>query len=146
MNIENTNPYNRIEKIMKYFNLNPNSLAKAINLKRTQNLYDIRDGKVQNISHSLAHKIITEFTVINKDWLLTGNGTMFLTPIDEDAIYIQNLKEENKRLLSELEAKEREIKLLQKSVEDKERIITLMELSTPKSYTKHKSELKEMVK
>lgn len=71
-----SNPYQRIERIMEYYNLNPNSLAVSIGLKRAQNLYDIRDGKVQSISNNLAEKIITVFPVINKNWLLTGNGNM----------------------------------------------------------------------
>lgn len=69
-------PYDRIEKIMEFYGLNPNSFAKKIGLKRTQNLYDIRDGKIKKITFDLANKINTVFTVINKDWLITGNGDM----------------------------------------------------------------------
>lgn len=76
MSTKNTIPYNRLEQIMEYYELNPNSFANKIGLKRTQNLYDIRDGKIKNITFSLANKINTVFTAINKNWLLTGEGEM----------------------------------------------------------------------
>ena len=51
MNTEINNPYSRLEIIMGKLELNLNSLANSIGLKRTQNLYDIRDGKIKNIQY-----------------------------------------------------------------------------------------------
>lgn len=83
MNTEILSPYGRLQKIMDYFELNPNSFAKKIGLKRTQNLYDIRDGKVKKISIDLANKITTVFTVINRDWILDGSGEMELASVKQ---------------------------------------------------------------
>lgn len=82
----NDNPYSRIEKIMEYFGLNPNSFANKIGLKRTQNLYDIRDGKVKKISFDLADKIVTVFPEINRFWIITGNGDMLNNDISNENI------------------------------------------------------------
>lgn len=78
MSTEKINPYDRIQLVMDHFDLNTNSFANRIGLKRTQNLYDLRDGKVKKISINLANKIIAEFSVINRDWLLDGIGEMLL--------------------------------------------------------------------
>ena len=39
-----------------------------------QTLYDIRDGKIQSITHKFADKIISAYPIYNKSWLLTGVG------------------------------------------------------------------------
>jgi len=115
MDTENNSPYYRLEKIMEYYGLNPNAFANKIGLKRTQNLYDIRDGKIKKITFDLANKINTVFTAINKDWLLTGEGEMLVNdhavikekdndfknlPIEEklNIIYHQNIEINNQNI------------------------------------------------
>src|SRR5690606_16619907 len=70
------NASERLKEILKHTGLKYNSLAKRIGLKRSQNLYDIRDGKIQNISFELASMIGSEFPEFNGDWLLRGEGEM----------------------------------------------------------------------
>ena len=65
-----------LNELLKHLNTNSNSLAAVIKLKRTQNLYDIENAKVQKISPKLADKIISAFPNISKVWLLTGEGDM----------------------------------------------------------------------
>ena len=49
-------------------------------MKRAQAIYDIMSGKTKRISEKLASQIISEFPEINKTWLLTGEGEMFVKP------------------------------------------------------------------
>lgn len=41
-----------------------------------QRLYDIRSGKVKEISTSLANKIFLAFPEVDRDWVVTGEGEM----------------------------------------------------------------------
>lgn len=77
------NAKERLESILKYTGETYNSLAKRIGLKRSQALYDIRDGKIKNISIGLASLILSTFPELNKDWLEMGNGEMILFPHQE---------------------------------------------------------------
>jgi phage repressor protein C with HTH and peptisase S24 domain len=64
-----------LKEVISYCETNYHQLAKSLNLKRSQNLYDIRDGKVK-ISGNLAAKIVALKPEININYLLTGEGSM----------------------------------------------------------------------
>lgn len=64
----------RLDEILKLTDNNHNSLGKAIGLKRSQILYDIRDGKIQSISVDLALAINRKYPHFSIEWLTTGNG------------------------------------------------------------------------
>lgn len=66
----------RLEEILKHTGLSYNSLAKAVGLKRSQNLYDIRDRKIKDISFQLATMIGATFPEFNALWLMEGEGPM----------------------------------------------------------------------
>lgn len=86
------------------------SLAKTIGLKRSQNLYDIENGKVKKISPELSEKIIIAFPEINRSWLLTGEGTMLINnnqateyPPQQDSIsLVSDYKEKYLTALEEI--------------------------------------------
>jgi len=69
-------PQERLSKVLKHTGHTYNSLSKAIGLKRSQSLYDIRDEKIKKISVGLTSQIISTFPEINKDWLENGEGSM----------------------------------------------------------------------
>jgi hypothetical protein len=69
--------WQRIEKIVNWTGLSVNAFARCIGLKRTENLYQIKKGN-HGISKELAELICTKYSTINKVWLLTGSGDMFL--------------------------------------------------------------------
>ena len=85
-----------------------NSLASNIGVKRTQNLYDIRDGKVKKISFALATLITAKYPNFDIDWLQTGKGEKYkpTPPVIEEAEVlhqnktIQNLSEAFLKLTS----------------------------------------------
>lgn len=65
-----------LNKLLEYSRLNGKSFSEKIGLMRPQAIYDIQSGKTQNISASMANKIISVFPEINRGWLLTGEGEM----------------------------------------------------------------------
>ncbi|GEO08712.1 hypothetical protein [Segetibacter aerophilus] len=65
-----------LSELLAHTNKTKNSLAKAIGLPRSQNLYDIEKGKIKNISSELSEKIIKAYPEINRNYLLTGKGKM----------------------------------------------------------------------
>lgn len=65
-----------LSKLLEYSGLNSKSFSEKIGLSRPQAIYDIQNGKTQNISANMADKIISVFPEINRGWLQTGEGEM----------------------------------------------------------------------
>lgn len=76
MEEKKTNPYYRIEAILALFDITAYALAKQIGLNRPDSLYNIRDGRIKNITGELALKIQSVYTSLNLNWILTGEGKM----------------------------------------------------------------------
>lgn len=69
----------RIIELLKWLNISARELSKQLNLRSPQIFYDIKAGKC-GISKELAAKIQERYLNINKSWLLTGEGEMFVQP------------------------------------------------------------------
>lgn len=74
-----------IGKLLVYTGLNGKAFSEKVGLLRPQAIYDIQSGKTQNISSSMANKIISVFPEINRGWLQTGEGSMLKTESTEAA-------------------------------------------------------------
>ncbi|MEG1759700.1 MAG: hypothetical protein RSB23_06745 [Alistipes sp.] len=74
---EKQNNWQRIENIIKWANMSTNYFARYIGLTRGENLYQIKRGN-NGISLDLADRIVAKFPQIDKLWLLTGEGQMFV--------------------------------------------------------------------
>ena len=72
-----------IESLAEYFNITVSELAQKAGYERAQSFYDVISGETKNISPKMADKIVATFPEINKDWLLTGNGSMLVPQIEE---------------------------------------------------------------
>ena len=70
----------RIEKIIEHYGISAKSFADRIQLSRPQAVYDILSGKTKSITEKMAIKIISEFSEIDRAWLLSGEGEMLKTP------------------------------------------------------------------
>lgn len=83
-----------LNKLLEYSELNGKIFSEKIGLKRPQAIYDILNGKTQNISASMANKIISVFPEINKGWLQSGEGPMLkdtstsTAPADSESVSI----------------------------------------------------------
>lgn len=72
-----------IETLAEHFKVTVSELAQKSGYERAQSFYDVISGKTKNISPKMANKIAEAFPEINKDWLLTGNGSMLISQIEE---------------------------------------------------------------
>lgn len=77
LQIDRPNAWDRIVAIVEMTEMTTNRFAKYIGLPRGENLYQIKRGN-NGISLDLAESICIKFPQINKLWLLTGEGKMFL--------------------------------------------------------------------
>ena len=67
----------RLHSVILWANMTTNAFALHIGLPRAENLYQIKRGHY-GISLRLASRIVARFPEINKLWLLTGEGEMFV--------------------------------------------------------------------
>lgn len=92
------NDWQRIEKIVRWTGLSVNSFALNIGLSRGENLYQIKRGN-NGISKELAEQIAAKYPEINRAWVLTGQGGMFIgegeraaiPAYDIDIVYLSGL-------------------------------------------------------
>lgn len=70
--------WQRLEQVIKWTGFSTNAFAMGIGLRRSENLYQIKRGN-HGISKELAELISTKYPSVNRAWLLTGQGEMFLT-------------------------------------------------------------------
>lgn len=76
--------WQRLEQIIKWTGLSTNAFGAAIGLKRAENLYQIKRGN-NRISKDVATMIARKYPVVNRSWLLTGDGEMFSPAFLEEA-------------------------------------------------------------
>ncbi len=94
--------WQRIEKVVNWTGLSVNAFARNIGLKRAENLYQIKKGN-HGISKELAEMITAKYSTVNKSWLLTGQGEMFLDDARDMNSNIPYYKVDVVRLLSSRE-------------------------------------------
>lgn len=74
-----------MNEVLSALDKKPSELAKDIELKRPQAIYDILNpNKKVGISKNMAESICTKFPQINKSYLLTGEGDMLLKKDNEN--------------------------------------------------------------
>ena len=65
-------------EVIKWAGMTINSFSRHIGLQRAENLYHIKKGNY-GISEDLADRIIFQFPEIDRTWLLSGVGNMFIS-------------------------------------------------------------------
>ena len=73
----------RLESLINKLNLNARSFAIELGYSRADSIYAIfkRNSKISN---SLLNKICNRFPQVNREWLMTGFGSMFIKQQDDD--------------------------------------------------------------
>lgn len=71
----------RISEILDFFCMRAAPFANSVGVKPTQ-IYDLQSGKTKSISNSMADKIINQYPALNKAWLLSGEGEMLSSVVD----------------------------------------------------------------
>ncbi len=67
----------RLEELIKQLNETPNSFARAMGLDRATRIYNVLHRK-NGLSRKMTGMITGAYPNVNADWLLTGEGEMFL--------------------------------------------------------------------
>lgn len=80
--------WQRLEQVISWTGFSTHAFSKAIGLKRSENLYQIKRGSF-GISKELARLITLKYPQISYSWLLTGEGSM-MGQGSEDRICAQN--------------------------------------------------------
>lgn len=65
-----------ITKLIAFLEVSINELSAKCGYERAQAFYDLQSGKTKRISANMANAIAKAFPVIDKEWLLTGEGEM----------------------------------------------------------------------
>ena len=96
----------RLQSLINKLNLNPRSFSIELGYTRADSIYAIfkRNSKISN---SLLNKICNRFPQVNREWLMTGFGSMFTTQENDDLTVtakqvIDKLENEIKDLKDEL--------------------------------------------
>ena len=100
---KNTDISERIEQLIKYLGLSPNSFAKKLNYKRSQAVYDMIHGKAKPSFDFFKRLLDSEYSeLINLEYMFTGKGNIVKKHKKPDDAEIVN--EPETRLLSPEEA------------------------------------------
>ncbi len=70
-------PWSRLEQVIKWSGLSTHKFAQSVGIKRAENLYQIKRGSF-GVSKELSGVITKRYPEINRAWLLTGDGEMFV--------------------------------------------------------------------
>ena len=65
-----------INKVLEYSKLSASEFASKIGAKTSQAIYDLQKGRTKTISTAMADKILSCYPMVNRAWLLTGEGKM----------------------------------------------------------------------
>jgi len=110
----------RLESLINNLNLNPRSFALQCGYSQATTFYSIikRDAKPTS---STIDKICNRFPQVNREWLMTGYGTMFNKQENEDLTVtakqvIDKLKENTESLKNEIQDLKDQLKLIHASV------------------------------
>ena len=110
----------RIQSLINKLNLNPRSFALQCGYSQATTFYSIikRDAKPTS---STIDKICNRFPQVNREWLMTGYGTMFNKQENEDLTVtakqvIDKLKENTESLKNEIQDLKDQLKLIHASV------------------------------
>jgi hypothetical protein len=121
----------KINVLLEYLSLNPSDFAREAGIKNVQNIYDIQKDKV-DISKRIASKIVAKYPDIDKNWLLTGEGEMIKTTVNQNNVEGDNIqgysvtvnKSQTDKFLDLLKTKDDQ---LNKSQAHIDRLISLLE-------------------
>ena len=110
----------RLQSLINKLNLNPRSFALQCGYSQATTFYSIikRDAKPTS---STIDKICNRFPQVNREWLMTGYGSMFNKQENEDLTVtakqvIDNLKEDTNSLKNEIQDLKDQLKLIHASL------------------------------
>lgn len=96
---------NRFKILLDTLSLTPNAFAKELGYSRSEKIYNFYNGKY-NPSFEVLYDITKKFEGVNLNWLVGGQGNMFLT--NDESKYLRSdneLIETQRELIIQLKAR-----------------------------------------
>ena len=113
-------PAQRIDSLINALNLNINSFSKECGYPTSATIWRLINEGAKPSAPTL-NKICNRFPQVNREWLMTGYGSMFTTQENDDLTVtakqvIDTLKEDTNSLKSELEDLKKQLTLIHASL------------------------------
>ena len=115
-----SSPAQRIDTLIKSLNLNINSFSKECGYPTSATIWRLINEGAKPSAPTL-NKICNRFPQVNREWLMTGYGSMFTTQENDDLTVtakqvIDNLKENTESLKNEIKVLKDELKFIRASL------------------------------
>ena len=115
-----SSPAQRIDTLIKSLNLNINSFSKECGYPTSATIWRLINEGAKPSAPTL-NKICNRFPQVNREWLMTGYGSMFTKQENEDLTVtakqvIDNLKENTESLKNEIKDLKEQLKLIHASL------------------------------
>ena len=115
-----SSPAQRINTLIKSLNLNINSFSKECGYPSSATIWRLINEGAKPSAPTL-NKICNRFPQVNREWLMTGYGSMFTKQENEDLTVtakqvIDNLKENTESLKNEIKDLKDQLKLIHASL------------------------------
>ena len=115
-----SSPAQRIDTLIKSLNLNINSFSKECGYPTSATIWRLINEGAKPSAPTL-NKICNRFPQVNREWLMTGYGSMFTKQENEDLTVtakqvIDNLKENTESLKNEIKELKEQLKLIHASL------------------------------
>ena len=113
-------PAQRIDLLINALNLNINSFSKECGYPTSATIWRLINEGAKPSNPTL-NKICNRFPQVNREWLMTGHGSMFTTQENDDLTVtakqvIDNLKENTESLKNEIKVLKDELKFIRASL------------------------------
>lgn len=113
-------PAQRIDSLINALNLNINSFSKECGYPTSATIWRLINEGAKPSAPTL-NKICNRFPQVNREWLMTGYGSMFTTQENDDLTVtakqvIDTLKKDTESLKSELKDLKNQLKLIHASL------------------------------
>ena len=113
-------PAQRIDSLINALNLNINSFSKECGYPTSATIWRLINEGAKPSAPTL-NKICNRFPQVNREWLMTGYGSMFTTQENDDLTVtakqvIDTLKKDTNSLKSELEDLKKQLTLIHASL------------------------------
>lgn len=113
-------PAQRIDLLINALNLNINSFSKECGYPTSATIWRLINEGAKPSNPTL-NKICNRFPQVNREWLMTGYGSMFTKKQDDDLTVtakqvIDNLKENTESLKNEIKVLKDELKFIRASL------------------------------
>ncbi len=115
-----SSPAQRIDTLIKSLNLNINSFSKECGYPTSATIWRLINEGAKPSAPTL-NKICNRFPQVNREWLMTGYGSMFTKQENEDLTVtakqvIDELKENTESLKNEIKDLKEQLKLIHASL------------------------------